>query len=85
MARHFEEYPDVVYVREPIEVKIFEPWAMAFERGTWRGSWTEASGRIDIRGDYAAKWRKIDGRWLIQSEVYSPTSCSGTDYCATPP
>jgi len=85
MRQHFEALPDVVYVREPTEVTIYEPWAMAFERGTWKGSWTEQAGRVQIGGDYAAKWRKIEGRWLIDSELFSPTFCSGTPYCDESP
>jgi hypothetical protein len=26
-------------------------------------------------------WRKIDGQWLIQAELYVPTHCSGSKYC----
>lgn len=54
---------------------------MAFEHGTWRGHWTEDGGRVAIGGTYAAKWRKVKGRWLIEVETFVPAFCTGTDYC----
>jgi len=82
---HFDDSPDVIYVRLPDRVRIFTAWAMASERGTWSGSWTEEAGRVEIGGDYTAKWRKVSGRWLIQAEIFTPTYCRGTDYCDQSP
>lgn len=76
---------DVVYVRTPGQVRVFAPWGMASEHGTWTGSWTESDGRIEIGGTYFAKWRKVDGRWLIESETYVPERCTGGAYCRTSP
>ena len=80
LARQFEERPDVVYVRTPRELGFYAPWGMAYEIGTWEGSWTE-SGRVEIGGTYFAKWHKVSDRWRIRAEVFVPTHCEGTGYC----
>lgn len=84
-AEQFKTRPDVVYRRTPDEVRVFAPWLMAAERGRWTGSWTEADGRIQLTGSYYAKWRKVGGVWLIESETYVPESCTGGDYCRRVP
>ena len=85
MARQFEIRPDTVYVRTPNAVDVFAPWNVASERGDWVGRWTEADGKLEIGGTYQAQWRKIDGRWLIQAELYVPTYCRGGEYCRRRP
>jgi ketosteroid isomerase-like protein len=72
--------PDVVYVRTPREIGFYTPWGMAYEIGTWEGSWTE-SGQVEIGGTYLAKWQNVSGRWLIRAEVFVPTHCKGSSYC----
>ena len=84
-ADQFRTRKDVVYMRTPDEVKVFEPWGMASERGHWVGSWTDTDGKINIGGSYFAKWRKLNGRWLVESETYVPESCTGGAYCRTVP
>lgn len=83
-AKQFEERPDVVYVRTPRELGFYTPWGMAYEIGTWEGSWSE-SGRVEIGGTYLAKWQKVEGRWLIRAEVFVPTHCEGSGYCDARP
>jgi len=84
-AEQFRTRPDVIYRRTPDEVRVFAPWAMASERGRWTGSWTDADGKILIGGSYFAKWRKLDGVWLVESEIYVPETCTGGAYCTTVP
>lgn len=84
-AEQFRSRPGVVYVRTPDEVKVFEPWGMASERGRWTGSWTDTDGKIAIGGSYFAKWRKLNGRWMVESETYVPEMCTGGAYCRTIP
>jgi uncharacterized protein (TIGR02246 family) len=84
LTKQFEDRPDVVYVRTPRELGFYEPWAMAYEIGTWEGSWSD-DGRVQIGGTYLAKWQKIEGKWLIRAEVFVPTHCEGTAYCDTRP
>lgn len=84
-ADQFRTRPDVVYERVPDEVRVFAPWGMASERGRWTGSWTDRDGKITIGGSYFAKWRRVNGTWLIESETYVPETCSGGEYCRRVP
>ena len=85
MAQQFARRPDTIYVRTPNAIDIYAQWAVASERGDWIGRWTEPDGVMEIGGTYLAQWRKIDGKWLIQSELYVPTRCKGSSYCASRP
>jgi ketosteroid isomerase-like protein len=85
MARQFENRPDTIYVRTTRSVAVFTPWNVASERGEWTGRWTEPDGKLEIGGTYQAQWRKIDGRWLIQAELYVPAHCRGSKYCSQRP
>ena len=83
--QQFGAHADVSYVRTPGSVRVFAPWQMAEEVGTWVGRWREADGAVAIRGSYTAKWRRIDGQWLLEAEVFTPSSCGGSAYCAKAP
>ena len=85
MARQFELRPDTVYVRTPRTIDVLSSWNVASERGEWIGRWTEPDGKLEIGGTYQAQWRKVDGRWLIQAELYVPTHCRGSKYCQRRP
>ena len=85
IAGIFKERPDVVYVRTPETVEIFEAWNVASERGRWTGQWTQSDGITRIGGTYLAQWRKVNGEWLIQAELFVPTKCSGSSYCSRHP
>jgi ketosteroid isomerase-like protein len=85
MARQFARRPDTIYVRRPTVVEVNASWAVAAERGEWTGRWTEPDGKLEIGGTYLAQWRKIDGQWLIQAELFVPTRCTGAMYCRQRP
>jgi ketosteroid isomerase-like protein len=85
MARQFETRPDTIYVRTPGTIGVYSPWNVASERGEWIGRWTEPDGKLEIGGTYLAQWRRVDGRWLIQAELYVPTHCRGSKYCSQRP
>jgi uncharacterized protein (TIGR02246 family) len=85
MAQQFATRPDTIYVRQPSAIDVYLPWAMASERGEWTGRWTEPDGIVDMAGTYMAQWRRIDGVWLIQAELYVPTRCAGSRYCSQRP
>lgn len=80
-AEQFASRPDVWYRRTPSAVKVFDAWGMASEQGRWTGAWTDPDGSLTIGGIYFAKWRRIDGRWLVESETYVPEFCRGGRYC----
>jgi ketosteroid isomerase-like protein len=85
MALQFKRRPDTIYVRTPSTIAVFTAWHVASEHGEWTGRWTEPDGVVNIGGTYLAQWRKVDGTWLIQSELFVPTSCRGSSYCARHP
>jgi ketosteroid isomerase-like protein/quercetin dioxygenase-like cupin family protein len=68
-----------IYVRTPDRIVLSPVGPMAMESGHWRGV-DSKSAKDWASGDYAAKWRRIGGRWLIESETYMTTACGGS-YC----
>ena len=76
-AAHFEEYPDVIYIRTPTSIEVSEAYPLAFEHGEWRGSRTTDRGRYENGGRYTAAWRKTDDGWRIYSELYVGLYCNG--------
>lgn len=85
MAQQFTSHPDTVYVRRPTTIDVYAPWSVASERGEWTGKWTEPDGALEIGGNYQAQWRKVDGQWMIQAELFVPTRCTGSAYCRQHP
>jgi Domain of unknown function (DUF4440) len=85
MLAQFRARPDVVYRRTPGAVRVFAPWRMASEAGTWVGSWTEPDGKVAIGGRYFAKWRQVGDAWFVESETYVPEHCTGSAFCARVP
>jgi len=85
MATQFRNRPDTIYVRRSTVVEVYGAWSVAAERGEWTGRWTEPDGALEIGGTYLAQWRKVDGQWLIQAELFAPTRCSGSSYCQKRP
>lgn len=72
----------MVYRRTPSRIETASAWPLAWEEGTWAGL-RGASGPEVIGGRYAAQWHRIDGRWLIRSEVFVALHCTG-EPCAWP-
>ena len=85
MTQQFQRRGDTIYVRTPSTIEVFAEWQVASERGEWVGRWTEPDGKVEISGTYLAQWRRINGQWLIQSELYVPTKCQGSKYCTQRP
>jgi ketosteroid isomerase-like protein len=81
MAAQFKNRPDTIYVRKAVTIEVYPQWSVASERGEWTGQWSEPDGALEIGGTYQAQWRKINGRWLIQAELFVPTHCTGSKYC----
>lgn len=53
-----------VFERLPAEISIAESGILAWETGSWHYL------NEDLRGNYSAMWRKFNGKWLIQSELF---------------
>ena len=73
----------VTYRREPDNVVVSSHWPLASETGTWTGRLKGASGPPTIAGRYSAQWVKLEGRWLIRSELFVALDCAGSA-CAWP-
>ncbi len=85
-AARFAADPTVTYRRTPREIRVNEGWGLAEETGDWTGSYTAAGEGARASGVYAAKWqRALDGRWLIQSEVFTTMACEGSAAACPPP
>jgi ketosteroid isomerase-like protein len=78
-AQHFEEYPDVLYVRTPSQITISEAYPLALEQGTWAGTRTTTNGKLESGGQYAAAWKQTDKGWKIYSELFVALYCNGAD------
>jgi uncharacterized protein (TIGR02246 family) len=62
----FKTDPETSYIRTPTEIIIGDnDPAMAWETGMWTGIHSYSKG-----GNYSAMWRKQDGEWRIQAELY---------------
>lgn len=84
LSTEFSTKKEVVYIRTPTDIQIFEAWNMASETGQWTGQWQEADGLVKLSGTYYAKWHKINGFWKIRAEVFTPLTCSGSSFCKAP-
>jgi hypothetical protein len=80
--KDFETPERAVYVRTTMCVRVSEAFPVALESGHWRGErQAGASGaRSFAAGSYAAKWRRVDGTWLLEAELFSTEDCGG-DFC----
>ena len=73
-----QQEPDrAIYVRTPDRILLSPTGPMAMETGHWRGVNVKSAGDW-ASGSYSAKWRRIENRWLIESEIYMTTACGGT-------
>lgn len=66
----------MTYERTPDRIEVASAWPLVWEEGTWAGK-RSVDGSTVIRGRYAAQWHRIDGRWLIRSEVFVALDCAG--------
>ena len=64
--RIFKETPKTYFERIPSEIIISKNNPdMAWETGVWKGFNTYSKG-----GRYSAQWKKKDGTWKIQAELF---------------
>jgi ketosteroid isomerase-like protein len=61
----FRTNATVSYVRKPIAIVVGDNGIMAWETGTWTAKNSYSRG-----GKYSAMWRKIDGAWKLQAELF---------------
>jgi len=64
--RTFKETPKTYFERIPSEITISKNNPdIAWESGVWKGFNTYSKG-----GRYSAQWKKKDGEWKIQAELF---------------
>jgi ketosteroid isomerase-like protein len=68
-----------VYLRTPDCVRVSPAFPVALESGRWRGEWQGDPARF-AAGVYSAKWRQVDGAWLLEAELFATEACGG-DFC----
>lgn len=85
LAEQFARRPDTRYIRTPEDIQVWLAWDVAAERGRWVGTWTDPDGPVRIEGSYQAQWRRRDGQWRLQAELFVPLACRGGQYCRTHP
>jgi len=72
---------DVRWWHQPADVQVDISWGNAFEQGTWQETWNEDGGLIQLSGSYSALWRRVQGQWMLEAEVFVPLRCVGGAYC----
>lgn len=70
-----------IYVRTPSCIQPSPTFPIAMEYGTWRGGRSPEADSF-ASGSYSAKWRKINGIWLLEVETYMTERCNGR-FCPT--
>jgi ketosteroid isomerase-like protein len=61
----FRTNKTVVYVRTPTSIIVGDNHVMAWETGTWSAKNSYSKG-----GNYSAMWRKVNGVWKLQAELF---------------
>lgn len=73
----FEAAERAVYIRTSDCVSVSPLLPIALETGTWRGTRTDDPQSF-AAGIYSAKWRKVDGAWQLEAEIFATESCGAT-------
>ena len=81
--RAFAADSSVTYERTPTTITVSRHWPLAYEQGTWEGHPSGATRGLLIGGPYSAMWMKVNGRWLIKSELFVAMTC-GPPACGWP-
>jgi len=75
----FKDDPTFTCRREPREIRTNSEWGLAEELGNWTCNYTVDGEQAKASGVYAAKWqRSADKIWLLQSEVFTTMTCTGS-------
>jgi ketosteroid isomerase-like protein len=61
----FKSNREVIYIRNPSEIIISTNDTLAWEKGTWTAKKSYSNG-----GNYSAMWRKVNGVWRLQAELF---------------
>ncbi len=67
--REFASPERIVYVRMPTSITASPVEPIAMEQGEWKAVAVETQEPA-ASGIYSAKWRKLNGEWLIEAEIF---------------
>ena len=68
----FESDPVACYRRRTRVLRVSKQFAYAEELGNWVGKYSLNQSIVFVAGVYSAKWQmQSDGKWLIQTEVFT--------------
>lgn len=66
--REFAAPSRMIYRRTPARIVLSPVEPIALEHGHWEG--VGESDAVLASGDYTAKWREVQGLWLIEAELF---------------
>ena len=75
----FNSTDPLIFNRTPSCIVGSNIYPIALEYGNWTGA-KHNDDINSVSGEYSAKWRRKDEVWVIESETYMTTDCSG-DLC----
>ena len=75
----FTSTDPLIFNRTPSCIVGSSLYPIAMEHGCWIGA-KHNDDINSVSGEYSAKWRRTDQSWIIESETYVTTNCSG-DLC----
>ena len=81
LKQSFQDSSFIKYHRATGSVVISDNGFSASESGEWLGHWSKPDGTMEMGGGYFAVWRKIGGRWQVQSELFATLRCTGSSEC----
>jgi ketosteroid isomerase-like protein len=64
----------LIYRRETTQLSLSPLHPIALEAGRWTG---RARNGDELGGEYSAKWRCEEDRWMLEAEIFMTTRCSG--------
>lgn len=79
--------PDGVWEHHPTEItrgNKAQDNMWVSEKGNYSYKWTAQDGPVELTGPYLAFWRQVNGKWLLDCELFIPQMCTGGDFCSHP-
>ena len=69
MFTEFLKSPNLDFSFTPSRIEVSKAGDMAYDVGTYRMSFDGPDGKVSDEGNFTTVWKKVDGRWMIASDV----------------
>lgn len=69
MTDELLKYPNLNFSFTPTSVVVSKAGDLAYDVGTYRMSFDSPQGKVEDEGKYTTVWKKVDGRWLVASDI----------------